>query len=1004
MFGLFGLLSYILPAAVLFCVLYYIAEEDDPFAGTKIGGAAGLFIILGIICALAVGPVRTMTSLDAALLFDSSRKTGTGGGIVFGLPAYFLYKALRLPGTILVLIAASTVCIILISRKSLLSMMEDEAKSARNRYEDYRVRREQERYLQSQDDRYDDARDDYDDLDKYNDFPRKEYTAREKSEEASSSEKGFHPIRGIVGSTLLDQEAFQGAPQKQTAISGESDMIRQDSSAYAAQADRRQDAESPGNSSSSYVSAAVQTQKFAVEPDTKPENASAQQEVPQTSWPQEDIYEIYPQPEEPLSASAASAAQAAAAGSVIGTAASVHTAQPDIETAALVHAADDAAETAEYCKTPAPALSKDHTDEDPFVPSSAPHISFTEYMDPDTDDAPQPPEYDTPYALPEDQPVSAGLSADTKDAGFDSAAAAVSAKEKEEEDSSSEPSMTEISPKVKDTEPAAGAPQVEITRADPSEKCAGLSAASADNTVSVPHIAKTTADENEEDSRKPAKPRPYVYPPLDLLSPGTFGQQSGSDEELRNTAMLLQKTLDTFGAHVRITNISQGPAVTRYEMQPEVGLKVSRIVNLSDDIKLALAATDIRIEAPIPGKSAVGIEVPNKVISTVKLRDILDTPEFRGFKSRLAFGVGKDIAGKVVVHDIAKMPHVLIAGATGSGKSVCINTIIMSILYHASPEEVQLIMIDPKVVELSVYNGIPHLLYPVVTDPQKAAQTLNWCVGLMEKRYQLFPKAGVRNIQGYNEYVRTQLANGITTGPDGNPLKPMAQVVIIVDELADLMMVARNDVETAICRIAQLARAAGIHLIIATQRPSVDVITGLIKANMPSRIAFAVTSGTDSRTILDQNGAERLLGKGDMLFFPQGLSNPVRIQGAFVTDDEVTDVVDFIRKNNPVTTDHSREIDAQMQAMQQESAPPETAAPDASTDELFADAGRFIIEKNSASIGLLQRRFRIGFNRAARIMDQLCEAGVVADSEGTKARMILMDEGEFETYLAQNKA
>ena len=467
--------------------------------------------------------------------------------------------------------------------------------------------------------------------------------------------------------------------------------------------------------------------------------------------------------------------------------------------------------------------------------------------------------------------------------------------------------------------------------------------------------------------------------------------------------MLLQKTLDTFGAHVRITNISQGPAVTRYEMQPEVGLKVSRIVNLSDDIKLALAATDIRIEAPIPGKSAVGIEVPNKVISTVKLRDILDTPEFRGFKSRLAFGVGKDIAGKVVVHDIAKMPHVLIAGATGSGKSVCINTIIMSILYHASPEEVQLIMIDPKVVELSVYNGIPHLLYPVVTDPQKAAQTLNWCVGLMEKRYQLFPKAGVRNIQGYNEYVRTQLAKGITAGPDGNPLKPMAQVVIIVDELADLMMVAKNDVETAICRIAQLARAAGIHLIIATQRPSVDVITGLIKANMPSRIAFAVTSGTDSRTILDQNGAERLLGKGDMLFFPQGLSNPVRIQGAFVTDDEVTDVVDFIRKNNPVVTDHSREIDAQMQAMQQESAPTEASASDPSADELFADAGRFIIEKNSASIGLLQRRFRIGFNRAARIMDQLCEAGVVADSEGTKARMILMDEGEFETYLAQNK-
>ncbi len=984
MFGLFGLLSYILPAAVLFCVLYYIAEEDDPFVETKIGGAAGILVILGIICALAAGPVRSMTSFDAAQLFDSSRKTGAGGGIVFGLPAYFLYKALRLPGTILVLIAAFTVCIILISRKSLLSMMEDEAKYARDRYEDYRLRREEERHLQSLDNACDDDGDDGD-ADEYGGYPQQVRQMRQKD---APTEKGFHPIRGIVGSTLLDQEAFQDAPQDQAAFSGDSDLLRQNPSAHAVQSDLRQEAEAQGNPAPSPVSAATQSLKSAAEPDTDMQNDTAHRDIPQSREPKEDIYEIYPQYTEPASPPVPAAAQTEAA-------------DVTAQLAESVPSTEASARTVESNQTAKAAPFSDRTDQEPFVPSSAPRISFAEYMDPDMDDAPQTPEteYDTPYALPEDQPVSESQHVETTAAD----AASVPVQEQKGETPSAESTITAISPEVKGTAPAGSAQQVEITRADPSEKSAGLSSASADNSVAVPHLAQTTGTANKEENGKTAKPRPYVYPPLDLLSPGTFGQQSGSDEELRDTAMLLQKTLDTFGAHVRITNISQGPAVTRYEMQPEVGLKVSRIVNLSDDIKLALAATDIRIEAPIPGKSAVGIEVPNKVISTVKLRDILDTPEFRGFKSRLAFGVGKDIAGKVVVHDIAKMPHVLIAGATGSGKSVCINTIIMSILYHASPEEVQLIMIDPKVVELSVYNGIPHLLYPVVTDPQKAAQTLNWCVGLMEKRYQLFPKAGVRNIQGYNEYVRTQLAKGITAGPDGNPLKPMAQVVIIVDELADLMMVAKNDVETAICRIAQLARAAGIHLIIATQRPSVDVITGLIKANMPSRIAFAVTSGTDSRTILDQNGAERLLGKGDMLFFPQGLSNPVRIQGAFVTDDEVTDVVDFIRKNNPVVTDHSREIDAQMQAMQQESAPTEASAADPSADELFADAGRFIIEKNSASIGLLQRRFRIGFNRAARIMDQLCEAGVVADSEGTKARMILMDEGEFETYLAQNK-
>ncbi|MGN1023536.1 MAG: DNA translocase FtsK, partial [Lachnospiraceae bacterium] len=496
-----------------------------------------------------------------------------------------------------------------------------------------------------------------------------------------------------------------------------------------------------------------------------------------------------------------------------------------------------------------------------------------------------------------------------------------------------------------------------------------------------------------------AKPRPYVAPPIDLLRPGTKIDAAASEQELRETAAKLQSTLETFGVRVHITEISQGPAVTRYEMQPEMGVKVSKILALQDDIKLALAATDIRIEAPIPGKSAVGVEVPNVIRETVSLRDVLDSKEFHTAKSKTAFGVGKDLSGKIVVTDIAKMPHVLIAGATGSGKSVCINTMIMSILYHASPSEVKLIMIDPKVVELSVYNGIPHLMLPVVTDSQKAAATLNWCVAEMESRFKKFAENQVRDIKGYNALVKSRELEGDTS------LAFMPSIVIIVDELADLMMVAKSEVETAICRLAQLARAAGMHLVIATQRPSVDVITGLIKANMPSRIAFAVTSGVDSRTILDMNGAEKLLGKGDMLFFPYGLSKPVRIQGAFVTDDEVNSVVNFLKMHDPAQ-ESTEELEKKIESLANsgsssggDNGAAQGKESDSGVEDLFVDAGFFIIEKNNASIGLLQRRFRIGFNKAARIMDQLCDAGVVSESESTKSRKILMTKAEFQDYV-----
>jgi S-DNA-T family DNA segregation ATPase FtsK/SpoIIIE len=518
----------------------------------------------------------------------------------------------------------------------------------------------------------------------------------------------------------------------------------------------------------------------------------------------------------------------------------------------------------------------------------------------------------------------------------------------------------------------------------------------------VTEKTKITKEANEEElqeeqiiEEQPKKE--YMLPPLNLLKKGE-GSKGDTSIQLKETALRLQQTLQNFGVKVTITDISQGPSVTRYEMQPEQGVKVSKIVGLADDIKLNLAATDIRIEAPIPGKAAVGIEVPNKENSTVALRDLLEANEFQNFQSNLAFAVGKDIGGQVVVTDIAKMPHVLIAGATGSGKSVCINTIIMSILYKANPEDVKLIMIDPKVVELSVYNGIPHLMIPVVTDPKKASAALNWGVTEMNDRYRKFADLNVRDLKGYNKAAEMGKLDA-----DGQPIKKLPQIVIIVDELADLMMVASNEVEESICRLAQLARACGIHLVIATQRPSVDVITGLIKANMPSRIAFSVSSGVDSRTILDMNGAEKLLGKGDMLFYPQGYSKPARVQGAFVSDSEVSDVVDFLKNQMLGNVSYNTEIEDKIKTMQSSGSGSLGASGSGSDlDAYFVDAGKFVIEKDKASIGMLQRVFKIGFNRAARIVDQLEDAGVVGAEEGTKPRRILMSLEQFENYVEEN--
>lgn len=543
-------------------------------------------------------------------------------------------------------------------------------------------------------------------------------------------------------------------------------------------------------------------------------------------------------------------------------------------------------------------------------------------------------------------------------------------------------------------QPAVTRKEIQEAGASASKKKAGEAASGgmtkAQTQMEVESVAKAIEEQAQEEEEIP-----YEFPSIDLLERPSGQGNDVADDEVRETARKLEEVLAIFGVKARITEVSCGPSVTRYEFLPELGTKVSKITNLADDLKLNLAVPDIRIEAPIPGKAAVGIEIPNKKTSMVYLSELIDSEEFRKNHSRkLSYAVGKDISGRIVVSDIAKMPHLLIAGATGSGKSVFINTLIMSIIYNADPAEVKMIMIDPKVVELSVYNGIPHLFIPVVTDPKKAAGALNWGVAEMTKRYQQFAEVGVRNLAGYNAKIDTLIKSGVPDVP-----KKMPQIVIIVDELADLMMVSGNEVEDAICRLAQLARACGIHLVIATQRPSVDVITGLIKANIPSRIAFAVSSGTDSRTILDMTGAEKLLGNGDMLFAPQTYKKPVRVQGAFVSDEEIQNVVDSIRRED---SPQGQEVMKKRMQEIQAAAVSSSSSGGGDMDELFADAGKFIIQKDKASIGMLQRWFKIGFNRAARIMDQLSDAGVVGPDEGTKPRKVLMSEEQFENYLEQN--
>ena len=484
----------------------------------------------------------------------------------------------------------------------------------------------------------------------------------------------------------------------------------------------------------------------------------------------------------------------------------------------------------------------------------------------------------------------------------------------------------------------------------------------------------------------------YHFPPISLLEKSKGTETAGMTEELQVNGQLLVDTLKSFGVQTKILDISRGPAVTRYELQPAAGVKISKITNLADDIAMNLAASGVRIEAPIPGKAAVGIEVPNRRVSVVRMRELIESSRFAVANSRLTVALGRDIAGSVTVTDLAKMPHLLIAGSTGSGKSVCINSLIVSLLYKATPDEVRFLMVDPKVVELGIYNGIPHLLVPVVTDPRKAAGALNWAVTEMLKRYKIFADNNVRDLSAYNKLAKSNEGRDA----DGQPMEPMPQIVIIIDELADLMMAAPNEVEDSICRLAQMARAAGMHLVIATQRPSVDVITGIIKANIPSRIAFAVSSQVDSRTILDMGGAEKLLGRGDMLFSPVGSQKPIRIQGCFVSDSEIESVVAFVKKVQESGYDEKvmEEIEKNAVAEREKSGDGETGGEE--QDPMMQEAIKCVVEAGQASTSLLQRRLRLGYARAGRLIDEMEQMGIVGPHEGSKPRQVLIT---YQQYL-----
>lgn len=909
MFGIFGLLAYLVPILIFLGFAFGISNKGNTVAIVKMVSAVILLFLLGILAYLFMKQEKLLTG-DSLIqeLYQTSAEHHAGGGVLFGTIAHGMYTLMGTGGTIFVVAVLGIISVVFITEKSFLSSLKKGSfyilESAR---EDAARMRE---YRESLQDEYED----YEEEPEYEEKVRSKRTKKGKEEPEIVPQEKVRRMdkraRGVVSSSSVTLKA--GKHEESTARQDIHEIVILEDGAETA--DIYEDIKARPYNEATYQEESYREGTYNVAYSEDGYQETADQEVADQEAPyQETVY-----PEESYS-------------------------EMSYDTTSFRELSD----------------SEMFSDE---MPKS--DVLFNEEADSQTID------YFT------DNP---GVSVQS------------SFLDAFESDIETQNGMVHNGDLLElyDEDTLNTIPE-------PVTEDIVLS-----QSVGAPLVLEENMSEIRQEqivSVEEELPKQYMFPPIELLKKGE-GKKGDSTDQLRETALHLQQTLQTFGVRVTITDISQGPSVTRYEMQPEQGVKVSKIVSLTDDIKLNLAATDIRIEAPIPGKAAVGIEVPNKETSAVAFRDLLESEAFQNFSSNLAFAVGKDIAGQVVVTDIAKMPHVLIAGATGSGKSVCINTIIMSILYKANPADVKLIMIDPKVVELSVYNGIPHLMIPVVTDPKKASAALNWGVTEMNDRYKKFADLNVRDLKGYNKAAEM----GKTT-PDGEPLQKLPQIVIIVDELADLMMVASGEVEESICRLAQLARACGIHLVIATQRPSVDVITGLIKANMPSRIAFSVSSGVDSRTILDMNGAEKLLGKGDMLFYPQGYTKPARVQGAFVSDSEVSDVVDFLKNQKLGNVTYDSDIEDKIKTMQFSSGGFGGAGTSGGSDmdAYFAEAGKFVIEKEKASIGMLQRVFKIGFNRAARIVDQLEDAGVVGAEEGTKPRRILMSMEQFQNYLEEH--
>ncbi len=912
MFGLFGILSYVVPIAVFIGMAFHISNRGSQIAVRKLVAGGVLLYCIGIFAQMIAVPIEEIDGNLINELFMISRNENKGGGLLCGLVAYPMMKYLKTIGSVLVLLVVIIIALVIITERSFINGVKsgghkvyESAKGSAERHRDERLaRREEARAYEEEEE-----------------FEEKPVPRREK--------------RRIQWDAISPKETAV-----ETQPVSKANVARAETSRVAA-------VEKTTRSEEKNDSFMVQTRL----------------EKPQEQLNRENMHEI-----------------------VIDDIDFGYETVAQEETAEVTKEEDNSFEFDLYRDMPEPkgVLGAELPEDTVFVQEELKDIEPDLFGETSVQSGMQ------TAGVMLSGVTDTGVQNDYRPQGADTFGASLDQGYTPQKAPHSF-GMTEEyrTPEQKKADAFTVKSDVRQSFAAGSMNAANRSAQGAQTASSQ------TTQTLHATPAQPPKPKKYMFPSLNLLSKGNGRNGGDSSQHLKETAARLQQTLKTFGVNVTITDISQGPAVTRYEMQPELGVKVSKIVSLADDIKLNLAATDIRIEAPIPGKAAVGIEVPNKENSAVHLRELLESDNFKKFDSNLAFAVGKDIAGQTVVFDIAKMPHVLIAGSTGSGKSVCINTLIMSILYKAHPDDVKLIMVDPKVVELSVYNGIPHLLIPVVTDPKKAAAALQWAVAEMTERYKKFADHNVRDLKGYNK-----LAEAAKDSGDADALRKMPQIVIIVDELADLMMVASGDVEEAIVRLAQLARAAGIHLVIATQRPSVDVITGLIKANMPSRVAFAVSSGVDSRTILDMNGAEKLLGKGDMLFYPQGYTKPARVQGAFVSDKEVSDVVDFL-KNQAIGNVYGADLEEKISHI--------SASGDGGSggggggsemDELFADAGRFIIEKDKASIGMLQRAFRIGFNRAARIMDQLADAGVVGEEEGTKPRKVLMSMEQFENYLS----